>query len=375
MGKKKTTEEFINDAIKIHGNNYDYSLVEYINSQTKIKIICSKHGIFEQTPNNHLNGQNCFKCNGNEKKTNADFINDSIKVHGSKYEYSLVEYRGNKTKVKIMCKKHGIFEQEPSSHLSGKGCSECRKDILNLKFKLNTNEFIKRAIKAHGNKYNYSLVNYINVDTKVEIICSEHGIFEQTPYNHYNGSICPKCNVKQRGINKRKDLYYFINKANDVHYNKYDYSKVVYKTTTTPIIIICPTHGMFLQNPSNHLYNASGCPNCKSSKGELTILNILNNKNIKYEREKKFELCVYKRKLPFDFYLYEHNICIEYDGVQHFKEINKWVSEKSSLKHQQLKDNIKTEYCKNNNIVLLRIRYDENIEEKLTSFLKEKGII
>jgi len=113
--KKLTTKEFINRAEKIHRNKYDYSLVEYVNTKTKIKIICKKHGIFEQTPNNHLCGKNCPKCHDYNKLTTKEFINKAEKDHGNKYDYSLVEYVNTKTKIKIICKKHGIFEQKPNT--------------------------------------------------------------------------------------------------------------------------------------------------------------------------------------------------------------------------------------------------------------------
>ena len=190
---KKTTEQFIEEAKLIHGGRYDYSLVDYKGNKTKVKIICPIHGVFEQTPLRHLIGDNCPNCAINKKLTQEEFIEESKKVHGEKYDYSLTNYVNNNTKVKIICKKHGAFEQLPANHLDGHGCKECRKEFLRKKFALTTEQFIERSRKVHGDKYDYSLTNYVNNNTKVKIICRKHGIFEQFPDRHYNGANCPCC--------------------------------------------------------------------------------------------------------------------------------------------------------------------------------------
>ena len=187
------TNEFINKARKIHGDKYDYSKVEYINSQTKVCIICSEHGEFWQRPNNHLNGQGCIKCSGKELLKVDNFINKSRAIHGNKYDYSKVKYINAKTKVCIICPKHGEFWQKPFSHLQGQGCPVCgkeRRDLLNTS---NTNEFINKAKEIHKDKYDYSKVEYVNNKIKVCIICPEHGEFFQSPDNHLRGQGCPKC--------------------------------------------------------------------------------------------------------------------------------------------------------------------------------------
>ncbi|MGL6228678.1 MAG: hypothetical protein ACRC3J_05660 [Culicoidibacterales bacterium] len=187
MARKKTTKEFITEAIAIHGTKYDYSLVEYTNNKTKVKIICKEHGIFEQVPSSHLKCHGCIECAGKQKSSSKEFIKKSISVHGEKYDYSLVEYVGTMKKVKIVCNTHGIFEQVPSSHLSGFGCPDC-----GMK-KSNSEEFIKKSFGMHGDKYDYSLVDYIDSMKKVKIVCNTHGIFEQTPNSHLSGAGCPKC--------------------------------------------------------------------------------------------------------------------------------------------------------------------------------------
>lgn len=124
MSKRKTTEQFIKEARSIHSDKYDYVLVDYKNKNTKIKIICKYHDVFEQTPSNHLQGKGCLKCRGYDK-TNSDIIRDFRKVHGETYDYSLVEYAGAHDKVIIICREHGEFTQSPSKHMQNRTCPEC----------------------------------------------------------------------------------------------------------------------------------------------------------------------------------------------------------------------------------------------------------
>jgi len=258
---KLTTEIFIERANKIHNNEYDYSLIEYNNYETKIKIICPNHGIFEQSPASHLKGHKCSKCSGKMKYTTDEFIENSEKIHGKKYDYSLVEYKNKNEKVKIICLIHGIFEQSPSSHCIGDGCPSCSN-----KFGLSKEEFIKRSNIKHKHKYDYSLTEYKNVTSKVKIICSKHGIFEQVADSHMRGKNCKKCSIESRTEKRTMKLSEFIIKANKVHNNKYNYSLTNYKNSQTKIKIICPEHGIFYQTPASHLSNI-GCPECSKYYG------------------------------------------------------------------------------------------------------------
>jgi hypothetical protein len=230
---------FIEKSKITHGNKYDYSLVEYINSKTKVKIICPEHGIFEQRPDNHKS-QGCPKCaniqSSIKQRHNKElFITKSRLIHGDKYDYSLVEYINAKTKVKIICSEHGVFEMSPNVHINCKsGCKLC----FNNEQKLSNVDFIEKCRLIHGNKYDYSLVEYINSKTKVKIICPEHGIFEQRPNNHLQGNECPKCQkkelrkrtikrIEQNKLNgnqlypnfniKACDIFNKISEQNDIH--------------------------------------------------------------------------------------------------------------------------------------------------------------
>ena len=257
--KKLTTEEFIQKARDVHGDKYDYSKVEYVNSTTKVCIICPEHGEFWQKPHIHLQNKGCLIC-GRQRtatfhsKSQELFLKDAMKIHGNKYDYSKAEYVDSQTKVVIICPVHGEFTQFPSSHLQGNGCPKCGKDRTALRM---TNEdFINKAKAVHGDRYDYSKVQYVYNKTEVCIICPEHGEFWQKPKNHLSGYGCPICSGR-----KKMRTSDFIRKARSVHGEKYDYSKAEYKGNTEEVCIICPEHGEFMQRAGNHLRGV-GCPKC-----------------------------------------------------------------------------------------------------------------
>ncbi|MFA5585596.1 MAG: DUF723 domain-containing protein [Saccharofermentanales bacterium] len=427
MSKKRNINQFIDIVNKIHNNYYDYSLVDYKNNNTKIKIICPKHGVFEQIPSHHIRGSKCPKCSVTRRSnTKENFIKKSKDIHNNKYNYSLVDYKNSNTKVEIICPIHGIFQQKPYSHLSGSGCPSCHID----KMRNNNDNFIKRSSIIHNNQYDYSIVDYIDNKTKIKIICPIHGIFEQTPHAHLNGQKCPKCqdtkktnlDFKQISKNKHNNYYDYslvnyinnktkvniicpkhgifkqrpddhlnghgcikcsgklrnnlkdiISKSNEIHNNLYNYDKSIYINNKTKMIVTCPKHGDFKVTPNNHINKKSGCPKCKESIGERTIRLFLEDNNIKYIIQKRFKNCKYKLSLPFDFYLMDYNICIEYDGIQHFKSL-KFFGGYKRLNEQKIKDSIKNNYCLNNNIKLYRISYKDDINIKLNEIKKGLNI-
>jgi hypothetical protein len=356
--KKLTTYEFIEKAIFVHGDKYDYSKTNYINNRTVVDIICKIHGLFQQKGDNHLAGQNCPICMGRGKSNNERFINAAKQKHGDRYDYSLVEYVNNNIKIKIKCNEHDVFEQRPKRHLSGDGCPKCNGGV-----KSNYDEFINKANIVHDNKYDYSLVNYINSITKVKIICKKHGVFEMKPNHHLLGQGCNICAIE----NKTLTTTQFIKKAQKVHGNIYDYSLVDYIHGSKKIKIICREHGVFEQTPSCHL-NSRGCSKCKiKSKGELFIADWLNQNAVSFEVQKSFIDCKNVLPLRYDFYLPKYNTLIEYDGEPHFREVA-YLGGKIGFELRQTNDKIKTDYATNNNIKLLRIQYFER--KNLPNILK-----
>lgn len=301
-----------------------------------------------------------------KKLTKEEFILKSNIAHNNKYDYSLVEFKNLHSMVYIICPIHGIFEQEANSHVNGCECKKC--GILKMaKSKTKTNEqFILESKQIHNNKYDYSLVQYKFNDENVIIICPEHGNFSQRPIDHLNGHGCSKCSKNYNYTTKE-----YIELANKIHKNKYDYSITKYLNKRTKIEIICPDHGIFTILPNNHIYGKkSGCSKCNESNGEKMIREFLEIKNIKYIKQKRFINCKYKNTLPFDFYLPEYNICIEFDGIQHFQPVNYWRGEEG-FKEIQIKDKIKNKFCKENSINLIRIKYDENVVEKLENIAEK----
>lgn len=275
-GNKFTTSIFIEKANKIHNFKYDYALVDYKNTRTKVAINCLKkeHGIFWQKPNSHLGGTGCPVC---KTRTKSEFIHDANIKHNFKYNYDNINYINTHNKIEIICgiDGHGMFLQTPHDHLRGNGCPVC-----NL-HKLKTNEqFIKDANITHQNKYDYSKTNYINVKLKIDIICpiTNHGLFSQTPNSHLRGAGCPKCAGKL-SFEEFETLAYYK------HKNKYKYYKCNFINLTTKTKITCLIHGNFYQRPDKHL-SGNSCPRCviNISKPETLWLNQLNipleNRNI-----------------------------------------------------------------------------------------------
>jgi very-short-patch-repair endonuclease len=282
------------------------------------------------------------------------FIEKANKRHNNKYDYSMVKYINSTTKVEVICNKHGSFFVRPDSHVRKVGCSSCNGGI-----KYDNNIFIEKAKKIHGDLYDYSNVIYINSIKKVKIICKTHGLFEISPANHLVGQKCPSCS----GV-KKKTRNDFILESIIMHNNKYDYSDVEYINNSIKIKIICPKHGGFFQLPKYHL-RGHGCSKCSNfSKGELKLEKILNDMKISYIREHRFEKCISKKgtKLPFDFYLPDYNICLEYDGRQHFEPVDIFGG-KLSFVNLKNNDKIRDNWCFENDIKLIRISYNKEKDD------------
>lgn len=268
--KRKTNEEFIQEAHEIHGRKYDYSNVNYINRNTKITITCKihEHGDFLQAPQVHLRGMGCPKCGGNHRMSNDEIINKFKLIHGNLYDYSNVNYKKTSTKVKIVCKIHGPFLQSPASHLKGSGCPKCGACRGGLHNRKSSDNFEKNAIEKYGNKFDYSNMKYINCTTPVTITCKMHGDFSVTPavFLKSTGVGCPKCNLEKNGrIDKEVYTDTFFERCKEIHTDEqnkllYNYPKTV-EEPYLKIKIECPKHGIFKQAPYLHV-KGHGCPKC-----------------------------------------------------------------------------------------------------------------
>lgn len=188
----KTKGQFILEAQAIHGTTYTYDLVEYLGVDVKVEIVCKVHGAFKQAPYYHLKGQGCCKCSGRYKMSTQDFIERAVVTHGDKYDYSKAIYKNRKTKLTIICPVHGEFYQTPETHFIS-GCAKCAGVS-----KLATSEFIKKARYIHGDRYSYDVVDYKNSHSHINVTCKDHGVFSITPNNLLNGHGCKLCNGGSR---------------------------------------------------------------------------------------------------------------------------------------------------------------------------------
>ena len=307
MPTKLTTEFFIDKARKIHGNKYDYSKVIYVNSLTKVIITCPEHGDFYQRPSHHLDDHGCNSCGGSNKSTIEDFIQKAKSIHGSQYDYSKTIYKQAQAKLIITCKIHGDFKQKPANHLYNyRGCPSCGLERKAELRKSNTEEFLKKVRDVHKDKFVYSLVEYLDCKTKVKIICSTHGIFEQTPSDHLAGR---------------------------------------------------------------------GCPRCKESKGEALIAEILKRNNIDFTRE--YKIPKVEKEYEYDFYLKDHNLLIEFHGIQHYERNKFFHRSEEKFRRQLTRDDEKREYAKVWRYGYLEIKYSilqelsvEEFERRLMKYIQ-----
>lgn len=312
MPKKLTQEIFVERSENKHNFYYDYSKSVYVDSKAKVEIICPIHGSFWQSANGHMSGQGCPEGGGTKKNNTGNFIRRAEDVHDYLYDYSKSVYVNNRIKIEIICHVHGSFWQIPNNHLRGSICKKCSDTYKSKQKRMSLQKFIKRSNEIHNNKYDYSLVEYINVYTKVKIICPIHGIFEQKPNNHLKGCNCLKCGYEINGKNLKKTSRQFIIDAIEVHGDKYNYSSVDYKESQIKVKIICPVHGIFEQKPNTHL-NGAGCPKCPHnvSKGEKEISNWLESLNLNVETSNR---TIIKPK-EIDIYLPDFNLGIEHNGI------------------------------------------------------------
>lgn len=250
-----------------------------------------------------------------------EFIRKAREIHLNKYDYTCVRYANTKTKITIICPLHGKFQQRPEQHLRGQGCKKCGVLARASKQSKSNKDFINRSIKVHGQKYDYSLVEYKNWYTPVKIICKKHGVFEQIPNNHIRGAGCKKCATEKQATNRVLSTRAFIKKAHKVHGNHYDYTDTSYVKAKKKVSIYCPVHGKFEQAPDKHLVG-QGCPVCaynNLSKQEDALFNYIAEfipSMVKRDR-------TILNGQEIDIYLPEHKVAIEYNGLYWHSELFK----------------------------------------------------
>ncbi len=310
-----------------------------------------------------------------KKKTTEQFIEDAKKIHGDKYNYSKVVYLGNKIKVKIICPIHDEFKQTPNDHLNKHGCPECARILTSEKFVWNKTNFIEEARKRYGDKYDYSLVEYKNSTTKVKIICPIHDVFEQTPASHLHSGGCKECG-KAKKIIPDKELLKRLEKF--PYYFSIE-EKTGNRSCNFLIKGVCKNCGCeTIKSYSNWINNLNFCKECSSnqSNGELKVQEFLKKHRISFEKQKKFKSLKDKSSLSYDFFLPSKNILIECQGEQHYKpKTFGGISKEKAYKNfliQKHHDWLKRKFAENNGFILLEIPFKkyENIEEVLSVLTK-----
>ena len=366
--KKKTHEEYVAElAIK----NPTVEVVgQYINSETKITHHCLKHDVYwEIKPNNALQGKGCKECQKEkyrEKrvKTHEQYLLDvSIKNPTVKV---VEKYIDKKTPILHYCIIHSVYwKASPTNILAGKGCNKCMKDkVGNALIKLHSNYIEELAVKNPSVKV---VDEYINSITPITHHCLTHDIYwKAAPNNILNGEGCIECKKEKLRKSFAKSHRQYIENITNI--NPQIEVIETYINAKTPILHRCKIDGAEWYASPENILAGRGCPQCNESNGERYVRLWLDNNNFKYIREKSFCDCVDKKCLPFDFYLPDYNVVIEYQGQQHYHPVEIFGGEEV-FKKQQKHDNIKREYCKNNNIRLLEIPYYKNIEEELNNFL------
>ena len=343
--KPLTHEEFMEKFYEKNLNAENVEILsEYKNARTKIKCKCKIDGYeWNAMPSNLLNGTGCKICCDNKKKlTHEEFINRMKEVNND--IEILGEYINNATKIKCRCKiDNYIFETRPQDLLNGIGCPKCSNKIKNK----TTGYFINELKEINDNIE--VLGEYKGSKIKIKCKCKIDGYeWETIPQNLLKGSSCPKCAGKYKTTEEFKQEMKKINENIEILGE--------YVNAKTKIKVRCKKDGNIWNAKPNDLLSGCGCPQCNESKGEKRIRKYLDNKNINYEKQYRFNDCKNKKTLPFDFYISSLNIAIEYDGEQHYKII-KHFGGLDNLIITVIRDTIKTKYCEENNIKLIRIPY------------------
>lgn len=363
MSRKLTKEEFINREPDLLSGRYSM-LGNYVNTRTKTLFKHNKCGFeWMLRPNNFYNGKRCPKCNGRIRISKDEFCKREEDIQSGEYQIVGV-YKNTQTKVLI---KHNVCEYEwmirPYNFRNGKRCPKCAGNA-----KLTKEEFINRESDLLSGEYQI-LGNYVNAHTKTlfrHITCGYEWM--TTPNNFYNGRRCPRCSGTQK-LTKRE----FCEREEDIVSGEYiiigEYINTNIKTLFRHNIC-----GYKWETTPAHFYSGKRCPKCNQSKGEKSITNILEEINIPFESQKRFNTCKYKRTLPFDFYVND-SFLVEYDGEQHFTEVDYFGGDKN-YELGQLRDNIKTKWAKDNGIPLVRIPYTEfdNIEQIIKDNIEKYSI-
>lgn len=373
MNKRKTQEEFIEQCKSAHPN-FKYDNTIYENANKAVIVTCPVHGDIKVWPNTFIHSiMGCKYCSN--RNTFIPTLTRQLKQKFPTYEFPCIEnIKKTKDYIKVICPKHGLYSTKVSTLLKGCECKKCcdekkRQGLYSHRLSV---EKVKIKIKnKYPNLDTSKIINYKNFAEKsITIGCPIHGFTKTSLVNILNHG-CPKCHremvIKNRREIKEKELISIIKK----YHSDYNCDDLKYIDSRLKVIVNCPKHGPFKASPFN-LRKGRGCPICQSSKGEIRIQNYLVSNNIYFQQQKRFENF---KQYPYDFYLPNHNLLIEFNGEQHYIEIPHFYNdgrESNTFEHRLKTDIKKKDYAEKNGYKLLVIPYTEfnNIESIL-----EKNIL
>jgi hypothetical protein len=355
--KHKYIKDMLNICSVYFDNKYNYSLIDIDKSvKEKQPLLCKKHGIFYITLDAHFNKKSgCPKCSKVYNYTTKEWINESIKIHNNKYDYSRTNYKNNREKVCIICPEHGEFWQIPGSHLRGRGCPICKNNKIQKIHMMDESVFLKKIMVIHRDKYDYSKVMYNGMNKKICIICPEHGEFWQTAGNHLSGRKCPKCCGKN--WNYSDIVKYVENKFENISIPEF-----YYKSIKENFKCICCKHGVFEINLYRLKNNTHACPKClKELPYYENQLKIFIEDNLKYKIKNNFRPDWLKnefslKKQELDIFIPELNIAIEYQGRHHFIDL---YNDKIKFERTKILDKNKYNMCKEMGVKLYYFTQDK----------------
>jgi hypothetical protein len=360
----------------VHKGRYIYGSEPYGKFNGPIAITCRIHGLFSQRLDHHLRGAGCPRCGAvtqaraKRRGARERFADKATLLHNGRYDYSMVDYFDARTEVTVMCRRHGPFTIQPTSHLNGRGCRGCGYERVSSAQSVTQDHVLSRYAEVHGDRYDYSLVRYVGSHHKVTVVCLKHGPFETTSSDHAAGTGCPPCSWDKVGDERRFTAEQLMERLRQVHGTKYSYDLTGYKNNTTKLRIACPDHGEFRQEASSHLTGA-GCPQCAAPRGEKNVAVVLTARGISFVPQFMHDTCRGEaRRLPFDFAIPSQRVLIEFDGIHHRKPV-RWASSITQaravemFKHRQHLDGIKTRWAASNGWTLIRLSDKDTVEADL----------
>lgn len=306
----------------------------------------------------------------NKKKTHEQYVQELKQINPN---IEVVDvYVDNNTEILHRCKIHNIeWYIKPANALRGKSCRLCKGDKIKNSKRLSHDEYVVRLSATNPNVE--IIEQYINANTPVMHRCKIHNIeWRVRPADVLRGKGCKQCHIEKFSKSKSKTHTEYVAELirKNINIEVID----TYIKAKTPIMHKCKLCGYEWYAKPTNVLNGTGCPQCSISHGERSVSEWLINHSIAFETQKTFDRCRKVKLLPFDFYLPDYNVCIEYDGIQHFKPIEFFGGEQK-LAEQQYNDNIKTQYCIDNNIILWRIKHNQDIEMELNKFFNDTKLI